>query len=71
LVRVDFHAAKDASNQAKHGVSLALAEQLDWDAGRVAPARTVGGEERWKMLVASEGVVYAVIFTRRADVLSG
>jgi uncharacterized DUF497 family protein len=29
---IEFDPVKDASNQAKHGVSLALAAELDWDA---------------------------------------
>ena len=55
--------AKDAINLAKHGLSLALAKQFDWLTGRVHSARTVGGEQRWKLIVLFEGVVYAVIFT--------
>jgi uncharacterized protein len=67
-VQIAFNPAKDAINLAKHGVSLALAEQFDWLTGRVHPARTVGGEQRWKLIVLFEGVVYAVIFSRRDDV---
>jgi uncharacterized DUF497 family protein len=47
---------------------LALAKQFDWLTGRVHSARTVGGELRWKLIVLFEGVVYAVIFTRRDNV---
>ncbi len=65
-MRIAFDPAKNASNQEKHGVSLALAEQFDWT-GPIQPARTVGGEVRWKMLAVVAGVVYAVIFTRRAN----
>jgi uncharacterized DUF497 family protein len=67
-VRIEFNPAKDAANLEKHGVSLALAHQLDWLAGTIQPARSVAGERRWKMLVALDGIVYAVIFTRRADI---
>jgi uncharacterized DUF497 family protein len=49
-------------------LALALAKQFDWLTGRVQPARTVGGEQRWKSIVLFEGVVYAVIFSRRDDV---
>jgi uncharacterized DUF497 family protein len=49
-------------------LALALAKQFDWLTGRVHPARTVGGEQRWKSIVLFEGVVYAVIFSRRDDV---
>ena len=34
-MRIAFDAAKDRENQAKHGVSLALANELDWDAALV------------------------------------
>jgi uncharacterized protein len=32
-----FDPAKDAANIAKHGVSLAIAEQLEWDSALVWP----------------------------------
>jgi uncharacterized protein len=67
-VHIAFDPEKDAINTAKHGLSLALAKEFDWLTGRVQPAKTVGGELRWKLIVLFEGVVYAVIFTRRADV---
>jgi len=31
-VRIEFDPTKDRANRATHGVSLALAEQPDWDA---------------------------------------
>jgi uncharacterized DUF497 family protein len=34
-MRIEFDRAKDAANQAKHGVSLCLADELDWDAALV------------------------------------
>ena len=34
-MRIEFDSAKDAANQAKHGVSLALAGELDWEAALV------------------------------------
>ncbi len=34
-MRIDFDPTKDAANQARHGVSLALAHELDWDAALV------------------------------------
>jgi hypothetical protein len=68
-VHIAFDPGKDAINRAKHGVSLALAERIDWLTVRPAPARTVGTERRWKIVAALDGIVYAVIFTRRVDVL--
>lgn len=46
-------AADRRINLAKHGVSLALAKQFDWLTGRVQPARAVGGEQRWTLIVAA------------------
>jgi uncharacterized protein len=34
-MQIEFDSAKDAANKAKHGVSLALAGELDWDAALV------------------------------------
>jgi uncharacterized protein len=34
-MRIEFDPAKDAANLAKHGVSLALAAELDWEAALV------------------------------------
>ena len=66
---IAFGPKKDAINLARHGISLALAKQFDWLTGLVQPAKTVGGEVRWKLIVRFEGIVYTAIFTRRADVL--
>ena len=35
MMRIEFDPAKDAANQSKHGVSLALAGELDWEAALV------------------------------------
>jgi uncharacterized protein len=32
---IEFDPTKDAANQSKHGVSLALAGELDWEAALV------------------------------------
>jgi uncharacterized DUF497 family protein len=34
-MRIEFDPAKDATNRAKHGVSLAMAGDLDWEAALV------------------------------------
>ena len=34
-MRIEFDPAKDVANRAKHGVSLALAGELDWEAALV------------------------------------
>ena len=34
-MRIEFNRDKDVVNQATHGVSLALAAELDWDAALI------------------------------------
>ncbi len=34
-MRIEFDSTKDEANQAKHGASLALAGELDWEAALV------------------------------------
>lgn len=34
-MKIDFDPAKDLINQTQHGISLALASELDWDAALV------------------------------------
>ena len=34
-MRVEFDHAKDTANQVKHGVSLAMASELEWEAALV------------------------------------
>lgn len=34
-MRIEFDPAKDVANQTKHGVSLSLAIELDWEAALV------------------------------------
>ena len=62
---IEFDPAKDAANQAKHGVSLALAGEFDWDAVRVTPARTERGETRMKVLGDVGGAIFSAIVTTR------
>ena len=46
-MRITYDPAKDASNLAKHGVTLALAAQLEWDSAVVWPdTRRVVDEPR-------------------------
>jgi uncharacterized protein len=51
-MQIEFDPVKDASNQAKHGVSLALAAELEWDAALVwVDTRYEYGELRMIALV--------------------
>lgn len=66
---VEFDPAKDASNIAKHGVSLALATDLDWDDALVwVDERFVYGEVRMIALAPKTQTLYYVAFVDRADV---
>jgi uncharacterized DUF497 family protein len=65
-VQIDFDPQKDATNSAKHGVSLALAAELDWEAALVwADERFEYGESRLIALAPRTGVLYYVAFVDR------
>lgn len=68
-MQIEFDPTKDASNQAKHGVSLALAEGLDWDAALVwVDGRYEYGELRMIALAPETNVLYYVSFVDRGQV---
>lgn len=67
---ITFDPSKDASNQAKHGVSLALTAMFDW------PNVMVGVDDRRDYREVREigfGVIgdrlYCVVFTQRGDAM--
>ena len=68
-MRIEFDPAKDSANQAKHGVSLALAEELDWDAALVRIDDRFENDE-WRMvaLAPKTGILYYVAFVDRGEV---
>jgi len=67
-VRVEFDPAKDAVNQAKHGLSLSLAEELDWDAALVwVDDRYEYGELRMIALAPKTQALYYVAFVERGE----
>jgi len=68
-MQIEFDPAKDASNQAKHGVSLALAQTLEWDAALVwVDERYEYGELRMIALAPETNVLYYVAFIDRGEV---
>ena len=68
-MRIEFDPAKDAVNQAKHGVSLALAGELDWESALVwVDSRFEYGELRMVALAPRTGIVYYVAFVDRGAV---
>jgi len=65
-VRIEFDPAKDAANQAKHGVSLAMAVELDWEAALVwIDDRFEYNEMRTIALAPNPEILYYVAFVDR------
>jgi uncharacterized DUF497 family protein len=67
-VRIDFDPDKDAANRARHGVSLALAGELDWDAALVwIDDRFQHDEVRMIALAPKTNTLYYVAFVDRGS----
>ena len=65
-MRIEFDPAKDEANLAKHGVSLALAAELDWEAALVwFDARFEYDELRMIALAPKTETLYYVAFVDR------
>lgn len=68
-MRMEFDPAKDISNQSKHGVSLSLAIELDWEAALVwVDERVEYGETRMIALAPKTETLYYVAFVDRGNV---
>lgn len=68
-MRIDFDSIKNAVNLAKHGLSLALASELDWDDALVwIDERQDYREARMIALAPQDGVLYYVAFVDRGGV---
>jgi uncharacterized protein len=68
-MRIDFDLDKDARNLNKHGLSLALATELDWDDALVwIDERQEYGEVRMIALAPRTGILYYVAFVDRGTV---
>jgi uncharacterized DUF497 family protein len=68
-MRIEFDPAKDLANQAQHGVSLALASELDWDAALVwVDDRFEYDELRMIALAPKTETLYYVAFVDRGEV---
>ena len=69
-MQIEFDPAKDAANQAKHDVSLALARELDWDAALVwIDDRFEYDELRMIALAPKTGILYYVAYVDHGEVL--
>jgi len=65
-MRIEFDPAKDEVNQAKHGVSLLMAVELDWEAALVwIDDRFEFNEMRMIALAPDTGILYYVAFVDR------
>ena len=68
-MKIEFDPAKDAANQAKHGVSLSMASDLDWEAALVwVDGRFEYGESRMIALAPRTEILYYVAFVDRGEV---
>ena len=68
-MRIEFDPAKDATNQAKHGVSLFVASELDWEAALVwIDVRFEYSETRMIGLAPKTEILYYVAFVDRGEV---
>ncbi len=68
-MRFEFDPAKDKANRAKHGVSLVLAVELDWEAALVwVDSRFEYNETRMIALAPKTGILYYVAFVDRGEV---
>jgi uncharacterized DUF497 family protein len=68
-VRFEFDPAKDKSNRAHHGLSLALASKLVWDEALVWVDDRYGYDEQRMVALAPLGDrLYYVAFVERANV---
>ena len=68
-MRIEFDPAKDRTNQAKHGVSLLLAVELDWEAALVwVDGRFEYSEMRMIALAPKTEILYYVAFVDRGEV---
>jgi uncharacterized DUF497 family protein len=68
-MRIELDPAKDEANVAKHGVSLTLARQLDWDAALVwVDDRFSYDELRMIALAPETSTLYYVAFVERGEV---
>ena len=68
-MQIEFDPDKDRVNQAKHGVSLVVAVELDWDAALVwVDDRFEYSETRMIALAPKTQILYYVAFVDRGDV---
>ena len=68
-MKIEFDPAKDAANQTKHGVSLSVADELNWEAALVwVDDRFEYKETRMIALAPKTEILYYVAFVDRGEV---
>jgi uncharacterized DUF497 family protein len=68
-MKIEFDPAKGEANQTKHGVSLYIAVELDWEAALVwVDDRFEYNETRMIALAPKTGILYYVAFVDRGEV---
>ena len=69
-MQIEFDPKKDTANLAKHGFSLGLSYELDWNAALVwVDGRFEYDELRMVALAPRAGTLYYVAFVDRGDVM--
>ena len=68
-MKIEFDPVKDVAHQAKHGVSLSMAVDLDWEAALVwVDERFEYDESRMIALAPQTEILYYVAFVDRGEV---
>lgn len=68
-MKIEFDPAKDETNQTKHGVSLSMAVELDWETALVwVDERFDYKETRMIALAPKTEILYYVAFVDRGEV---
>ncbi len=69
-MKIEFDPAKDVINLEKHGISLALAEQFDFDTALITQdLRHDYGEVRWSAVGFIHQRLHFLVYTWRGDAL--
>lgn len=69
-MKFEFDTAKNESNIAKHGVSLAASENFEWDDAIIIPdERKNYGETRYIAYGLIENRLHAMVFTKRSGAI--
>ena len=67
---IEFDSAKDIANQKKHGISLSVANELNWEAALVwVDGRYEYNETRMIALAPKTNILYYVAFVDRGEAL--